>query len=81
MKGMVRKELGRDVGMSNIVVVMDEGTSFGASDEEVPLQDSMDIENQSLMLKDKGEKPLDKPSIYVVVNKDWHHVASPRENQ
>ena len=34
----------------------------------------MGMENQSLVLKDKGEKPMDIIGIYVVVDKVWHHV-------
>ena len=33
-----KERVGRDVGMSNIAVIMDEGTSFGASDKETLLQ-------------------------------------------
>ena len=53
--------------MSNIVVVVDEGTSSRACDKDVPLQSfgrknkgnqSMDMVNQSLMLERKGGNHL-----------------------
>ena len=53
--------------MSNIVVVVDEGTSSRACDKDVPLQSfgrknkgnqSMDMVNQSLVLKNKGKNRL-----------------------
>ena len=34
----------------------------------------MDMEKQSLVVIDKGKKPLDSTSSDVVVNKDWHQV-------
>ena len=33
----------------------------------------MDRENQSLVFRYKGKKPLDRPNIDVVVDKYWHH--------
>ena len=39
-EGLAKDELGRDVRMFNIVVVMDEGTSFGTCDKNAPLQSS-----------------------------------------
>ena len=54
-----------DVGVSYIVVVMDEGASFSVDDKKASLQglgprnkraQSMDMENQSLVLTDKGKK-------------------------
>ena len=34
----------------------------------------MDMEKQSLVVIDKGKKPLDSTSSDVVVDKYWHHV-------
>ena len=83
MKGMVRKELGEIFGVSDIVVVMDEGTSFTTGYKEVSLQglgpknkgtQSIDIGKQSLVVIDKGKKPSDSTNSDVVVDKDWHQV-------
>ena len=56
---------GRDVGMLDIMVVMDEGTSSRAGDKEDSLQglgpqknngtQRMDIENQNLLFIDTGQ--------------------------
>ena len=77
-EGNGKEGVGRDVGMSDIVVVMDEGTFFRAGDKEASLQgldrkkigtQSVDMENQSFVFTNEGKKPLDRPSI-VVVDKD-----------
>ena len=34
----------------------------------------MDMEKQSLVVVDKGKKPLDSTSSDVVVDNDWHQV-------
>ena len=82
-EGNGKEGVGRDVGVSDIVVVMDEGTSSRAGYKEVSLQglgpknkgtQSMDMEKQNLVVIDKGKKPLDRTSNDVVVEKDWHQV-------
>ena len=65
------------------MVVMDEGTSSRAGYKEVSLQglgpknkgtQPMDMEKQSLVVIDKGEKPLDSTNSDVVVDKHCHKV-------
>ena len=60
--------------MSDIVVVMDEETSSTTGYKEVSLQDlgpknkgtlSMDMENQSLVLIDKGKKGLVSMLVFI----------------
>ena len=58
---------GRDVGVPNIVVGMDAETSSRAGAKP------MDMEKQSLVVIDKGKKPLDRTSSDVV-EKVWHQV-------
>ena len=77
-----KEGIGTDVGVSNIVVAMDEGSSSRAGYKEVSLQSlgpknkitqSMDMGKQSLVVIDKGKKPLDKTSSDIVQNV-WHRV-------
>ena len=89
-EGNGKEGIGRDVGVSDIVVGMDEGTSSRAGYKEVSLQglgpknkgtQSMDIKKQSLVVIDKGKKPLDRTSRDVV-EKVWIRLrASQRENK
>ena len=58
--------------MSDIVVGMDVGTSSITSAKNKATQ-SMDMEKQSLVVIDKGKKPLDRTSSDVV-KKVWHQV-------
>ena len=79
-EGNGKERVGKDVCMSDIVVVV-EGTLFGTSDKESPLQGFwsknlgnkfMGMENQSLVLIVKGKQPFDRSSIYIFLDKDWH---------
>ena len=63
-EGNGKEGIGRDVGVSDIVVGMDEGTSSTAGAKEVSLQglglknkgtQSMDIGKQGLVVTDKGK--------------------------
>ena len=76
-EGNGKEGVERDVGMSDIVVVMVEGTSSRAGDKEGSLQSlgpknkgtqSMDTENQSLVLIDERNKPFERPRIDVIDN-------------
>ena len=81
-EGNGKEGIGRDVGVSDIVVGMDEGTSSRAGAKEVSVQglglenkrtQSMDIGKQSFLIIAKGKKPLDGTSSDVV-EKVWHQV-------
>ena len=84
------KGIGRDVGVSHIVVVMDEGTSSRAGYKEVSLQglgpknkgtQSMDIEKQSLVVIAKGKKRWIELMVMLLKRIGIRLRASQRGNQ
>ena len=74
-EGDGKEGIERDVGVSNIVVGMEEGTSSRAGYKEVIDKgtQSMDIEKQGLVVTNKGKKPLERTRSDVV-EKVWHQV-------
>ena len=73
--GNGKEGIERDVGVANIVVGLEEGTSSRAGYKEVIDKgtQSMDIGKQGLVVTDKGKKPLERTRSDDV-EKGWHQV-------